>query len=45
MPQICRDGADSVRDVKHELCDTLSARVRNVLGPTEGDTRESIGDL
>jgi hypothetical protein len=45
MPQICRDGAGCARDVKGELCDTLSARVGNIFGPTEGDTRESVGDL
>jgi hypothetical protein len=45
MPLICRDGTSCTRDVKHELCDTLSARVGNILGSTEGDARESVGDL
>lgn len=45
MPQICRDGAGCARDVKNELCDTLSARVGSILGSTECDTRESVGDL
>lgn len=45
VPRICRDRAGGARDVKHELCDTLGARVGNVLGPTEGDTCECVGDL
>ena len=45
MPQICRDGAGCARDVKHELGNTLSIRVGDILGPTEGDTRESVGYL
>lgn len=45
VPRICRDSAGGARDVEHELCDTLSARVGNVLGPAEGDTRECVGDL
>jgi hypothetical protein len=45
MPRISRDGASGSRNVEHELCDTLGAGMSDVLGPTEGDARERVGDL
>src|SRR5258708_36465731 len=45
MPRICGDGAGGTRDIKRELCNSLSARVGNILRPAEGDTCESVGDL
>ena len=45
VPRIRRDGAGGAWDIEHKLCDTLSARMGDVLGPTKGDVCESIGDL
>lgn len=45
VPWVRRDGAGIVWDIKYKLCNTLSARVGNILGPTEGDFRESVGNL
>ena len=45
VPWICRDSAGGAWDVKHKLCNALSSRVGDVLGPTEGDARKSVGDL
>jgi hypothetical protein len=45
MTRRSRDGAGGTWDVKHELCDTLGARMSGILGPTETDARERVGDL
>ena len=45
VPWVCRDGAGGTWNVKHELCNTLSSRVGNILGPAEGDVRESVRNL
>jgi len=45
MSRICRDSAGSAWDIEYKMCDALGAWMGNVLGPTEGDARESVGDL
>jgi hypothetical protein len=45
VPWVSRDGAGGEWDIKNNLCNTLSARVGNILGPTKGDVCESVKNM
>jgi hypothetical protein len=45
MARVGRDGTGGAWDVKHKLCDTLGARMSDIVRSTEGDARERVGDL